>query len=161
LPEFVIVTIATYPPAPFIVSGCCGDPVMVTTAMLTDSMSGVDVLGAYVAFPEYAAVTMRPPALAKVQVKAPWPFIRGTVTGLLPLIVNVTVPVGTPLWPVTLALKVTGCPTTADVFEGTRLVVAAAKTTSVTVGDVLVKLFASPEYTAVIDGVPMLAKTMV
>src|SRR5271168_1200468 len=134
---------------------------MVTTGELTISLSGAEALGAYVAFPEYTAVTVRAPEMAKVQLKAARPLASGTVTGLFRLMVKVTAPVGVPLWPVTVAVKVTGWPTIAEALEVTRLVVVPTSTTSFNVDEVLLRLFASPEYTAVIGWFPMAEKAVV
>jgi len=68
---------------------------------------------------------------------------------------NVTVPVGTPPAPETVAVKVTACPNADGFADEARVVVLAARfTVSVNVPDVLVAKVELPPYTAVIVCVP-------
>jgi hypothetical protein len=68
---------------------------------------------------------------------------------------NVTVPVGTPPGPETVAVKVAACPNADGLADEARVVVVAARfTVCVKTAEVLVAKFKLPPYTAVIVCVP-------
>ncbi len=82
------------------------------------------------------------------------PELSRTDPNLVAPSMKVTVPVGVPAVAVTVAVKVTRCPLVEGFSEETSVVVVVAFTNSMTDGDVLVKKFASPLYTAVIVWFP-------
>lgn len=73
---------------------------------------------------------------------------------------NVTVPVGRPpLLPLTVAVNVMTCPTTAGLLEDPSVVVVEAWfTVWMSAGDVLPAYVASPPYTAVMEWLPAVSK---
>src|SRR5438067_4869485 len=73
---------------------------------------------------------------------------RLTVPTLLPSMVNVAVPVGVPAAEVTVAVKVTDCPTPDGFWLDVSVVVVVAATTWVTVFDVLPAKLPLAPYTA-------------
>jgi len=83
--------------------------------------------------------------------KTLWKFARPPLSLTLPMVVapflNVTVPVGVPLYcGTTVAVKVTDSPTVPGLTDETRVVVLVAWfTTWFSVGEVLAAKFVSPE----------------
>lgn len=86
-------------------------------------MNAADVLGANVLSPEYDAVTLIEPLLSKVQGNTAVPPLKATTIDGLPLKSKVTVPVGVPLGPVTVAVRVTASPAPAGFSDDESVVV--------------------------------------
>jgi hypothetical protein len=96
-------------------------------------------------------IEWEPNASAEV-VNAATPELRPTVPRVVAPSRKVTVPVGVPPAPVTVAVNVTGWPTTEGLVEDSKpAVIGLVLTTCVTTADVLVAKFESPEYFAVIE----------
>ena len=75
---------------------------------------------------------------------------------------NVTVPVGTPPAPETVAVKVTVCPQRRGISDEARVVVVAARfTVCVSAADVLDPKLALPLYTAVMLWLPTMSDDIV
>jgi hypothetical protein len=103
---------------------------MVVFAGFTTWLSGVEVLEVKEAFPSYSAVIESVPAANFVVVKLATPPLSVAVPRLAVPFLNVTRPVGVPLnCGATVAVNVTGCPTTDGLSELTRPVVLAALAT--------------------------------
>jgi hypothetical protein len=122
--------------------------VVVDAALLMTSVTGGEVLVLLLASPLYVAVSEWLPTARLEVVKLAVPPPRAAMPRVAEPSWNVTVPV-TPEG-VTVAVRVTAWPGVARFGEATRMVVDGALfTSSVTGGDVLALLLASPLYTAV------------
>jgi hypothetical protein len=117
-----------------------------------------EVLGRNVALPPYSAVSGRvPTASVETDIEA-LPLTSVAAPSTVEPSRNVTVPVGTPVAAVTVALRVTACPVVEGFGVEVRVVVvvfagagagAGAFTTWVTTADVLAANVALPPYAAV------------
>jgi hypothetical protein len=121
---------------------------------LTTWLSAVEVLGSKVASPWYAAVIeCVPETNAEVEREACPAFSVPLPMDVAPS-KKITVPVGDPV-PVTVAVKVTGCPAVDGLTsEITEMLVGCPCTTWLTAAEMLPEKFASPEYTAVMECEP-------
>src|SRR5262249_10912001 len=105
--------------------------VVTVDAWLTAWLSDDDVLPTKLVSPPYAAVTVWLPAPRVASVNEAWPFVSATAGWATPSMVNVTAPVGVPVFGATgstVAVKVTDCPKTEGVSEEATPVVVLAFT---------------------------------
>jgi hypothetical protein len=139
-----------------------GLPLDVTVAVVlyrfTVSLNFGEVLGANLVSPEYVAVMERVPAASEEVVNVAVPPANDPVPSVvLPSLKVTTSPSGgAPALELTVAVKVTACPTLVGFEEEvTAVLVAILLTTCFSKGEVLAVKFASPPYAAVILKVPM------
>jgi hypothetical protein len=119
-------------------------------ASLITSVTEAEVLGPYVLSPLYDAVSVWLPLARVAVLKLADPPVRTTALSVVAPSLKVTVPVAAA--GVTVAVRVTICPTAAELGVTSKLIVAgfvAGLITSVTVADVLALLMESPLYDAV------------
>src|SRR5438552_16000124 len=124
----------------------------------TTWVTTAEVLAANVALPPYAAVSgWLPAASVEMEIEA-LPLTSVAVPSTVAPSRNVTVPVGTPVAEVTVALRVTACPVVEGFGVEVRVVVVAAAagafTTWVTTAEVLAANVALPPYAAVSGWLP-------
>jgi hypothetical protein len=127
--------------------------VVVLAFVFTTWVTTEDVLAAKLESPPYCAVIeWEPRASVDVENDAA-PPLSVPVPSVVAPSRNVTVPVGIPPVPVTVAVNVTGWPIVEGLTEEPSTVVVALRlfTTCVTTDDVLMAKFESPEYFAVIE----------
>ena len=139
-----------------------GLPLDVTVAVVpyrfTVSLNFGEVLGANLVSPEYVAVMERVPAASEEVVNVAVPPAKDPVPSVvLPSLKVTTSPSGgAPAVELTVAVKVTACPTLVGLEEEvTAVLVAILFTTCFSTGEVLAVKFASPPYAAVMLKVPM------
>src|SRR6266404_5675800 len=97
--------------------------VVVVEPLLTVCVNAAEVLLVKVASPLYTTVIECEPVAREDMVKVAWPPLRALVASAVAPSLNVTVPVGVPLVPVTVAVNVTDCPNTEGFCEELTMVV--------------------------------------
>jgi hypothetical protein len=145
-----------------------GLPLDVTVAVVlylfTVSLNFGEVLGENLVSPEYVAVMERVPAASEEVVNVAMPPARDPVPSVeLPSLKVTTSPSGgAPELELTVAVKVTVCPTVVGFEEDVvAVLVAILFTTCFNTGEVLEVKCASPPYTAVMLKVPTLENVLV
>jgi hypothetical protein len=121
----------------------------------TISRSAADTLDAWELSPEYAAVMECEPAASELTVSEAPPLVSTALPRTVGPSRNCTKPVGVPKADVTVALKVTACPTAAGFSKEVNVVVVPvvlmASTISRSAADSLDAWELSPEYAAVME----------
>ena len=102
---------------------------MAVTAALTASVTTALTLDANTASPLYDAVTGWLPSVSPLVVTPACPFTRVPVPSSVAPSAKVTVPVGVPIPPETVAVKLTALPSKAGLGVATRSVVVGAALT--------------------------------
>ena len=131
------------------------DTTVFVNACPTVSVVAVEVWPLKLVSPEYCSVIELAPSASPLVVTLPTPLVSVAVPSEVVPLKNWMVPVGVPapgLTACTVAVKVTDCPKTGVVVEGTSVVVVLACATAMPVtGEVLAAKLESPEYWAVIS----------
>jgi hypothetical protein len=99
----------------------------VVLALFTVCVKGAEVLELKLLSPPYSAVIECEPTDKEEVVKAATPPVRDPVPNVTVPSLNVTVPVGVPPVPDTLAVKVTGCPKEEGLTDEVSVVVEDAR----------------------------------